>query len=49
MSDAEEFQAVYVPELEEEEALSCDDVIPEPGDDPDQGEVARRPLVPLDR
>jgi hypothetical protein len=49
MSDVEEFQAVDVLELEEEEALSDDDVIPELGDDPDQGEVARRPLVPLDR
>jgi hypothetical protein len=49
MSDAEELQAVDVPELGEEEALSDDDVIPKPGDDLDQGEVVPQPLVPLDR
>jgi hypothetical protein len=49
MLDAEEFQAVDIPELEEEDALSDDDVILEPGDDPIQGKVAQRPLVPLDR
>jgi hypothetical protein len=49
MSDVEEFQAVNVLELDEEEALSDDDVEPELGDDPVQGEVDRRPLVPLDR
>jgi hypothetical protein len=49
MSDTEKFQAVNIPELDEEEALSDDDIVPELGDDPVQGEVARRPLVPLDR
>ncbi len=49
MSNAEEFQVVDVPELEEEEALFDNDVIPEPVDDPNQGEVAIRPLVPLNR
>jgi hypothetical protein len=49
MSDTEEFQAVDVHDLEEEEALSDDEVIPEPVDDPNRGEVGPRPLVPLDR
>jgi hypothetical protein len=49
MSDTEEFQAVDVHDLEEEEALSDDEVIPELVDDPNQGEVALRPLMPLDR
>jgi hypothetical protein len=49
MSDTEEFQTVDVPDLEEEEALSDNEVIPEPVDDLNQGEVALRPLVPLDR
>jgi hypothetical protein len=37
MSDAEEFQAVDVPELDKEEALSDDDIVPKLGDDPVQG------------
>lgn len=49
MSNAEEFEAVDVPKLEEEEALSDDDVMPELGDNPVQGEMVHRPLVPLDR
>jgi hypothetical protein len=49
MSDTEEFQAVDIHDLEEEEALSEDEVIPEPVDNPNQGEVGPRPLVPLDR
>jgi len=49
MSNAEEFEAVDVPELEEEEAMSDDDVMPELGDDLVQGEMVHRPLVPLDR
>jgi hypothetical protein len=49
MSNAEEFDAVDVPKLEEEEALSDDDVMPKLGDDLVQGEMVHRPLVPLDR
>jgi hypothetical protein len=49
MSNAEEFEAVDVLELEEEEALSDDEVMPELGDNPVQGEMVHRPLVPLDR
>jgi hypothetical protein len=49
MSDTEELQAVDIHDLEEEEALSDDEVIPEPVDNPNQGEVGPRPLVPLDR
>jgi hypothetical protein len=37
MSNAEEFEAVDVPELDEEKALSDDDVMPELGDDLAQG------------
>jgi hypothetical protein len=49
MSDTEEFQAVDIHDLEEEEALSDDEVIPEPVDNPNRGEVGPRPLLPLDR
>jgi hypothetical protein len=49
MSDTEEFQAVDIHDLEEEEALSDDEVILEPADNPNQREAGPRPLVPLDR
>jgi hypothetical protein len=49
MSNAEEFETVDVPELEEEDALSDDEVMPELGDNPVQGGIVLRPLVPLDR
>jgi hypothetical protein len=49
MSNAEEFEIVDVPELEEEDALSDDEVMPELGDNPIQGGIVLRPLVPLDR
>jgi hypothetical protein len=49
MSNAEEFEALDVPELEEEDALFDDDVMPELGDNPVQGEMVHRPFVPLDR
>jgi hypothetical protein len=49
MSDTEEFQAVDIHDLEEEEALSDDEVIPEPVDNPNLGETGPWPLVPLDR
>jgi hypothetical protein len=39
MSDTEEFQAVDIHDLEEEEALSDDEVIPEPVDNPNLGET----------
>jgi hypothetical protein len=45
MSDIEEFQAVDIHDLEEEEALSDDEVIPEPVDNPNQGEVGPLLLV----
>jgi hypothetical protein len=46
----EEFEPVDVPKLEEEEeALSDNEVMPELGDNPVQGEMVLRPLVPLDR
>jgi hypothetical protein len=48
MSNAEELEAVDVPELEEEDALFDDDVMPELGDNLVQGEMVHRPLVPLD-
>jgi hypothetical protein len=49
MSNAEEFETVDVPELEEEDALSDDEVMPELGDNPIQGGIVLQPLVPLDR
>jgi hypothetical protein len=49
MSNAEEFQVVDVPELEEEEALSEDDDAADQDDEPVQGVVALLPLVPLNR
>jgi hypothetical protein len=49
MSNTEEFETVDVLELEEEDALSDDEVIPELGDNPVQGGIVHRPLVPLDR
>jgi hypothetical protein len=48
MCDTEEFQAIDIHDLEEDEALSENKVIPEPVDNPNQGEVGPRPLVPLD-
>jgi hypothetical protein len=49
MFNAEEFQVVDVPELEEEEVLSEEDDVANQDDDPAQGEEAPRPLVPLNR
>jgi hypothetical protein len=48
MSNAKEFKTVDVPELEEEDALFDDEVMPELGDNPVQGGIVLRPLVPLD-
>lgn len=49
MSNAKEFETVDVPEPEEEDALSNDEVMPELGNNPAQGGIILRPLVPLDR